>query len=112
MSFADIVVASSTACPGRLGGLVPSGPDAIFLLVYNDPEHPVAGYGTGWTLIASEGSARCWSTGLLAHGADTRTPESDARAVAERVLAAHGVRVREWRSGITAALPIRRAETT
>jgi hypothetical protein len=111
MSFADIVVASSTARPGRLGGLVPSGPDALFLLVYNDPEQPVSGYGTGWTLIASEGSDRCWSTGLLAHGADARTSEADARAVAERVLAAQGVRVREWRSGGTGALPIRRAQT-
>lgn len=111
MSSADIVVASSTPCPGRLGGRVPCGPDALYLLVYNDPEHPVVGYGTGWTLIASEGSERCWSTGLLAHGADARTPEADARAVAERVLAAQGIRVQEWRSGATGAVPIRRAQT-
>ena len=65
----------------------------------------------GWTLIASEGSERCWSTGLLAHGADARTPEADARAVAERVLAAQGIRVQEWRSGATGAVPIRRAQT-
>jgi hypothetical protein len=111
MSFADIVIASSTGRPGCLGGLVPSGPNAIFLLVYNDPEHPVTGYGTGWTLIASNGSDRCWSTGLLAHGADARTPEADARAVAERVLAGQGIQVKEWRTGATGALPIRRAQT-
>lgn len=109
-TFADIVVASSTAQPGRLGGFVPSGPDALYLLVFNDPVHPVSGYGTGWTLIAWSGNDRCWSTGLLPHGADARTTESDARAVAERVLAEHGVRIQRWRHGATGSLPMFRAQ--
>jgi hypothetical protein len=110
-TFADIVVATSTARPGRLGGFVPSGPDALFLLVHNDPADPLPGYGTGWTLLASNGSDRCWSTGLLAHGADAATPEADARRVAERVLAQHGVLVQEWRTGARGTLPIFRAQT-
>ncbi|MCD2196553.1 hypothetical protein LQ327_24565 [Actinomycetospora endophytica] len=109
-AFADIVVATSTAHPGRLGGLVPSGPDALYLLVFNDPARPVTGYGTGWSLIAWTGNDRCWSTGLLAHGADARTPEADAQAVAQRVLAEHGIRVRCWRSGATTSMPMFRAQ--
>ncbi|HEY2190989.1 MAG TPA: hypothetical protein VGH76_01630 [Actinomycetospora sp.] len=110
-AFADIVVATSTACPGRLGGFVPSGPDALYLLIYNDPAAPVTGYGTGWTLLVASGNDRCWSTGLLAHGADARTREADARGVAERLLAEHGIRVQEWRTGATGPLPISRAQT-
>ncbi len=108
-TFADIVVATSTPHPGRLGGYVPSGPDALYLLVFNDPADPVIGYGTGWTLLAWSGNDRCWSTGLLAHGADARTTETDARTVAERVLAGHGIRVQRWRVGATGSLPMFRA---
>lgn len=109
-AFADIVVATSTAHPGRLGGFVPSGPDALYLLVFNDPADPVTGYGTGWSLIAWSGNDRCWSTGLLAHGVDARTPEADARTVAERLLNEHGIRVRCWRAGATGPLPMFRAQ--
>jgi hypothetical protein len=109
-AFADIVVATSTARPGRLGGYVPSGPNALYLLVFNDPAHPVTGYSTGWSLLAWSGNDRCWSTGLLAHGADARTPEADAREVAARVLAGYGVRVQRWNSGATGSLPMFRAQ--
>lgn len=110
MTYADIVVAAPTIPPGPAEA-APSGPDALFLLVFNDPVRPVAGYGTGWTLLAAHGSERCWSTGLLAHGADSRTRMADARRVAERVLAEQGVRVQEWRCGATGRLSIVRAQT-
>jgi hypothetical protein len=110
VTHADILVAAPTTPPGRAGA-APSGPDALFLLVFNDPARPVAEYGTGWTLLAAHGSDRCWSTGLLAHGADSRTRPADARRVAERVLAEQGVRVQEWRCGATGPLPIFRAQT-
>jgi hypothetical protein len=109
-AFADIVVATSTPLPGRRGGLVPSGPDALYLLVFNDPARPVTGYGTGWSLIAWSGNDRCWSTGLLAHGVDARTRQADARAVAGRVLAEHGIRVECWRTGVTGSLSMFRAQ--
>ncbi|NMO90508.1 hypothetical protein [Actinomycetospora sp. TBRC 11914] len=109
-AFADILVASPTTPPGLPDG-GPSGPGALFLLVFNDPARPVAGYGTGWTLLAAHGSDRCWSTGLLGHGADARTRAADARGVAERVLAEQGIRVQEWRCGATGRLPIFRAQT-
>ncbi|HEY2221652.1 hypothetical protein [Actinomycetospora sp.] len=109
-AFADIVVATSTVHPGRPGSLVPSGPGALYLLVFNDPAHPVTGYNSGWSLLAWSGNDRFWSTGLLAHGVDAHTAEADARTVAGRVLAEHGVRVQCWRSGATGSLPMFRAQ--
>lgn len=85
-----------------LNGSAPVGPTAVYLLVHNPPETPAAGYGRGWTLVASHASTPCWSVSLAAHGADTHAGPRVAKAVAMRVLADHGVWVEGWCDGDSA----------
>ncbi|HEY2223194.1 hypothetical protein [Actinomycetospora sp.] len=84
--------------PRRLGG--PDGlrgPDAIYLLVYNDPESPSPSYGKGWTLLSSRGrDPRRGAASLAGHGAGALAGPRVAQAVAVRVLADHGVAVGGW----------------
>lgn len=82
------VEAAARAEGGRRGGFVPDGPGAIYLLVSDS---------RGWTLLAFDGSDRCWSAALA--GAGAGAPREDAQAAAERLLARYGIRVVDWRSG-------------
>lgn len=90
------VEAAARAQGGRRGGFVPDGPGAIYLLVSDPPDEAGA---RGWTLLAFDGSERCWSATLGGHGAGAGTPRVDAQAAAERLLAGYGIRVVDWRSG-------------
>ncbi len=67
-----------------------------YTLVYNDPAHPVVGYGVGWALIARYDTKWEWGTSLAGRGAGALAPARVAQAVAVRVLAEQGVRVEGW----------------
>lgn len=77
----------------------PNSAPMIYLLLFNDPDQPAAGYGLGWSLAAWEGSEPRWSTSLTGRGAGAHTGPRLAQAAAVRVLAEHGVPVAGWHAG-------------
>lgn len=84
-----------------------SGANVAVVLVFNDPTDPAEDYGLGWTLVAFQGSTRCWSHALVGHGvnADTNVPQAQATATA--VLASRGVICDGWEQGTaTGALTV------
>ncbi len=87
----------AAAGAGLASGVVPRGPGAVVLLVYNPPEDPAPCYGLGWTLVAWQTNSWCWS--LAARGAGPHTDARSAHATATRLLAARGARVETWHDG-------------
>lgn len=85
--------------PGTPERRAPGEPAAVYLLVYHSPETPAADHGVGWTLMASQGGRRCWSTSLAARGAGAHAGPRVAKAVAERILAEREVTVEDWSDG-------------
>ncbi len=88
---------------------IPRSGDAIYLLVFNDPEAPAEDYGLGWSLLAFQGSTTRWSQSLAGYGAGAHVGPRQAQAAARQVLAAHGVRHVSWRNGESDGLPMFRA---
>ena len=74
----------------------PRGSDTAYVLTYNDPAAPAAGYAVGWTLSAWTGRTSRWSAGLAAHGAGALTGPRHAKAVALRALRERGVPIESW----------------
>lgn len=64
----------------------------------------------GWALLALHGQRRRWSMPLLGRGAALTAPPRVAQAVAVRVLADLGVRVRAWHGVGSADQPLYEAE--
>ena len=64
----------------------------------------------GWALLALHGQRRRWSMPLLGRGAAITAPPRVAQAVAVRVLADLGVRVRAWHGVGNADQPLYEAE--
>ena len=102
-------VATTTGRAGQHGGRVPRGADAVYFLVFTDPEHPVADRRPGWSLVGRQGDDRCWSVDLSTHGTTARSSTDEATTAADRVLDALGVRTTGWRRGTPGAAATRSA---
>lgn len=90
---------ADTAASDRAPTPVPSSsgePAVIYMLVYNDPDHPAAGYGVGWALVVRYETTWYWWTSLAARGAGAFASARVAQAVSVRVLAEQGVAVEGW----------------
>lgn len=88
----------------------PRGVGATYVLVFNDPDTPTPSYGMGWTLVGwQDNGSRRWTSSLAAHGAGAHTGPRVAKAVAVRVLAAHGLTVEGWRDDQSGDLCLSRA---
>lgn len=62
-----------------------------YLLVSQALVRPVDGDRTGWRLLGYRDGLQCFSTSLAGHGAPVTATVATAQAVADRVLAGHGV---------------------